>query len=48
MTAFYKPAEYASGERLYAVLFGADYDAMSLNANGDLALLVDGKQAAVL
>ena len=47
-TALDEPAEYAGGERLYAVLFDADYDAVSLDANGDLALLVDAEQAAAL
>lgn len=33
--------EYAGGQRMYAVLFEEDYDAVSMDANGDVAVLLN-------
>ena len=44
-TALDEPAEYAGGERMYAVLFAEDHEGVSLDANGDVAVLLDRKQA---
>jgi len=38
-------AEYAGGERIYAVLFAEDHEGVSLDANGDVAVLLDREQA---
>ena len=40
-----EPAKYAGGERLYAVLFAEDHEGVSLDANGDVAVLLDREQA---
>lgn len=40
-----EPAEYAGGERMYAVLFAEDHEGVSLDANGDVAVLLDREQA---
>ena len=37
--------EYAGGERMYAVLFGEDHEGVSLDANGNVAVLLDREQA---
>lgn len=39
------PAEYAGGERMYAVLFAEDHEGVSLDANDDVAVLLDREQA---
>jgi len=44
-TALDEPAEYAGGERMYAVLFAEDHEGVSLDANGDVAVLLDREQA---
>lgn len=44
-TALNEPAEYAGGERMYAVLFAEDHEGVSLDANGDVAVLLDREQA---
>ena len=44
-TALDEPAEYAGGERMYAVLFAEDHEGVSLDANGDVAVLLNREQA---